>query len=80
MRFYIFRSRHVNQHEPPVTCVPLTKEQPEGFDIPDWILEADSFEDAFEKLMPQSPFNEFMVGKSHVPDEGSPEWYIEIYD
>lgn len=80
MKFYVFRTCNTDPNEPPVRCVPLTKEYTEGFSIPDWILEASSFEDAFNKLMPENPFKEFLVGKLDIEYEGAPEWYIEVYD
>ena len=61
MKFYVFRTCNTDQNEPPVKCVPLTKECTEGFKTPDWVMDADSFEDAFDKLMPESPFKEFLV-------------------
>ena len=78
MKFYVFRTCNTDPNEPPVTCVPLTKECAEGFGVPDWIMDADSFEDAFDKLMPESPFKEFMVYK--MPNDEKIKWAIEVYD
>jgi len=75
MKFYVFRACNTDKNEPPVKYVPLTKECTEGFSVPDWVMDADSFEDAFDKLMPESPFKEFLVYK--MPDD---EWAIEIID
>lgn len=78
MKLYIYRITGFNER--PASYEWLTKltDDPESHD---WIMEANSIDDAINLLMPDSPFEEFIVGR--VTSEKSPydvSWYIEIYD
>lgn len=79
MRFYVLRTCQADLDEPPVTCVPVTSVKVDDFH-PDWVMEADSFEDAFKMLMPESPMKEFLVYRMPDDPDDDIEWAIEVYD
>lgn len=77
MKFYIYRTTGFDER--PASCEGLTKVTNNLRH--EWIMEADSIDDAINLLMPDSPFEEFIVGR--VTPEEPPydvSWYIEIYD
>lgn len=78
MKFYVYRTTGFNER--PASYEGLTKltDDPESHD---WIMEANSIDDAINLLMPDSPFEEFIVGRT-TPEEPPYDvnWYIEIYD